>query len=162
MPHALPLLRGTITLDQALSHDDDIFCQLSYPRLRQEFFSYLTTHIPEIERLVSFHLVVGKCRASDSETWLYGSFNVCIPVFISPPSTIRSVLFRIPLPYKVGEAKFSGNVDEKLRCEVASYLWIQDNCPDVPIPFLFGFGFPDGPTVCYVRWHLLHVCMDLC
>ncbi|KAK0103267.1 hypothetical protein ONS95_005300 [Cadophora gregata] len=39
-----------------------------------------------------------------------------------------------------------GNADEKLRCEVASYLWIQENCPDVSIPYLFGFGFPNGQT----------------
>jgi hypothetical protein len=73
-------------------------------------------------------------------------YNVCIPVYISPPSDAR-VLVRIPLPYKVREAKYPGNVDEKLRCEVASYIWIQENCPDVPIPRLFGCGFPDGHTV---------------
>ncbi|KAH7333502.1 hypothetical protein BKA65DRAFT_527621 [Rhexocercosporidium sp. MPI-PUGE-AT-0058] len=74
-------------------------------------------------------------------------YDVCIPVYISPPSNVRSVLVRIPLPYKVGEAKSPGNVDEKLRCEVASYLWIQENCPDVSIPYLFGFGFSNGQTI---------------
>lgn len=40
-----------------------------------------------------------------------------------------------------------GNVDEELRFEVATYIWIHENCPTVPIPTLYGFGFPDGQTV---------------
>ncbi|KAJ9240097.1 hypothetical protein DTO166G5_1962 [Paecilomyces variotii] len=146
MSNTLPLLNGRITLDRALNDDDNILAQIGYPRQRQEFFSYLSARKAEIEAIVSFHLGAKKCRVSDVQTWLSGSYNVCIPVYISPPSKVRSVLVRIPLPYKVGEAKFPGNVDEKLRCEVASYLWIQENCPDVSIPYLFGFGFPNGQT----------------
>jgi hypothetical protein len=44
-------------------------------------------------------------------------------------------------------------VDEKLRCEVATYSWIHQNCPMVPIPCLYGFGFPDGQTVCGPQHH---------
>lgn len=151
MSNTLRLLNGRITLDRALNDDDNILAQIGYPRQRQEFFSYLSTRKAEIEAIVSFHLGAKKCRVSDVQTWLSGSYNVCIPVYISPPSKVRSVLVRIPLPYKVGEAKFSGNVDEKFRCEVASYLWIQENCPDVSIPYLFGFGFPNGQTVCSIE-----------
>ncbi|KAH6722349.1 hypothetical protein BKA61DRAFT_640004 [Leptodontidium sp. MPI-SDFR-AT-0119] len=146
MLSTLPLLNGRIALDRALENDDNILAQLGYPRQRQEFVSFLSAHKAEIEAIVSFHLCVKKCRASDVQTWLTGSYNVCIPVYISPPSSVRSVLVRIPLPYKVGEAQRPGNVDEKLRCEVASYLWIQEHCPDVPIPHLFGFGFPNGQS----------------
>ncbi|KAG7120734.1 hypothetical protein HYQ45_014778 [Verticillium longisporum] len=35
-------------------------------------------------------------------------------------------------------------MDEKLRCEVATYIWIQEHCPDIPIPKLHAFGFTDG------------------
>ncbi len=147
MSNTLPLLNGRITLDRALNDDDNILAQIGYPQRRQEFFSYLSAHKAEIEAIVSFHLSAKNCRVSDVQTWLSGSYNVCIPVYISPPSNVRSVLVRIPLPYKVGEAKSPGNMDEKLRCEVASYLWIQENCPDVSIPYLFGFGFPNGQTV---------------
>ncbi|OJJ69560.1 hypothetical protein ASPBRDRAFT_198212 [Aspergillus brasiliensis CBS 101740] len=52
---------------------------------------------------------------------MFGSYNVCIPVWVNPPSVNR-VLIRIPLPYKIGEATNPGNVDEKLRCEAATYI----------------------------------------
>lgn len=146
MAKTLPLLKGTITLDQALSDDDNLLAALGYPRQKREFWNYLSAHKAEIEAAVSFHLNV-KCRVADEGTWLSGSYDVCVPVHISPPSTLRVVLVRIPLPYKLGEAFRPGNVDEKLRCEAASYIWLQQNCPDIPIPFLYGFGLPDGQTV---------------
>ena len=133
-------------LDRALSNDDNVLAQIECKRQKKDFWSFLHDHKAEIEAVVSFHLRLETCQVGDVDTWISGSYNVCIPVYISPPFDAR-VLVRIPLPYKVGEAKYPGNVDEKLRCEVASYIWIQENCPDVPIPRLFGCGFPDGHTV---------------
>ncbi|KAE8407861.1 hypothetical protein BDV37DRAFT_268992 [Aspergillus pseudonomiae] len=75
------------------------------------------------------------------------SYNVCIPVYIDPLSE-EVVLIRIPLPFKIGEAFNPGNMDEKLRCEVATYIWIRENCLTVPIPSLYGFAFPNRLTVC--------------
>jgi hypothetical protein len=148
MSNTLPLLGGKISLDQALDSDDNVLAQTLYPQQRKEFFDFLTARKADIEAIVAFNLRVKKCRASDIKTWFSGSYNVCIPVYINPPSKVRAVLVRIPLPYKVGETKYPGNGEEKLRCEIASYLWMQENCPDVPIPTLFGFGFPDGQMVC--------------
>lgn len=56
-------------------------------------------------------------------------------------------MIRFPLPYKVGEFKYPGNAEDKLRCEAATFAWIQENCPSTPIPYLWGFGFPGGPSV---------------
>lgn len=39
-------------------------------------------------------------------------------------------------------------MEEKLRTEIATYLWLEENCPDVPIPVLHAFGLPDGSIVC--------------
>lgn len=39
-------------------------------------------------------------------------------------------------------------MEEKLRTEIATYLWLEENCPDVPIPILHAFGLPDGSIVC--------------
>lgn len=61
------------------------------------------------------------------------------------------VLFRIPLPYKIGEDHFPGNVDEKIRCEAATYIHIRQCCPEIPIPLLLGFGLPAGPSVSVSR-----------
>lgn len=146
MSATLSLLRRRITLNEALEHDDNLLVQLEYPRRQHEFWSYLEARKNEIEAAVSFHLRLTHCRVAEVDAWVAGSYNVCIPVYIGPPSDTR-VLVRIPLPYKVGEEQFPGNVEEKLRCEVASYIWIQENCPDVPIPTLFGFGLSNGRTV---------------
>lgn len=151
MLRSLPLLKKTITLDEALSEDDNILQELSYPEKRLDFFYYLFQHRTEIEAIVSFHLGVSKnvCKAGEFEEWVHGSFNACIPVYIDDSTKfLKKVFIRFPLPYKVGESHYPGNAEEKLRCEVATYIWMQSNCPDIPIPYLRGFGFPGGQTVC--------------
>lgn len=143
----LPLLRGDITLGDALEDDDNILARLEYPQKKSDFWSYLSARKHEIEAVLLLHLRVKHCRVAEESSWISGSYNVCIPVYINPP-TDDCIFVRIPLPYKVGETEKPGNIDEKLRCEVATYMWIQQNCPDVPIPSLLKFGFPDGQTVC--------------
>lgn len=62
------------------------------------------------------------------------SFNVCIPVTISPwegkEQPGRRVLIRFPLPYRVGEAFRPGNGDEKIRCEAGAYAYLQEKRDD--------------------------------
>ncbi|KAK2807306.1 hypothetical protein FQN50_005460 [Emmonsiellopsis sp. PD_5] len=146
MANTLPLLRGgSVSLEDALSDDDNVLHRLDYPKKQEEFWSYLVSRKSEIEAIVSFHLRAKHCQVVDESQWLYGSYNVCIPVYINWPSDDR-VLIRIPLPYKIGEANNPGNVDEKLRCEVATYTWIREHCPTVPIPSLYAFAFPNGHT----------------
>ena len=60
MPRSLPLLRSTITLEEALGEDDDILHELSYPEKRLDFFYYLFQHRSDVEATVSFHLGVAK------------------------------------------------------------------------------------------------------
>lgn len=153
MTCSLPLLKGRITLKDALEEDNDILQELAYPQKRLDFYLYLLEHRQDIEELVSFHLGVtrGTCKAAeDFREWIHGSFNACIPIYIDDTTRFSSkkVFIRFPLPYKVGEAQYPGNAEEKLRCEVATYIWIQNNCPDIPIPRLRGFGFPKGRSVC--------------
>jgi hypothetical protein len=45
------------------------------------------------------------------------------------------------MPHKLAENRYPGTIDEKLGCEVGTYAWIQRTCPDIRIPFLYGFGF---------------------
>ncbi|KAJ5976555.1 hypothetical protein N7481_010262 [Penicillium waksmanii] len=143
----LPLLKGNfISLEDALTDDDNILHRLDYPQKLKAFCSDLLTHRRDIESLVSFHLGVKDCQVAEEADWLFGSYNVCIPIHIGRQSEER-VLFRVPLPFKIGEETFPGNSNEKLRCEVATYIWILENCPDVPIPSLYGFAFPNGQAV---------------
>ncbi|KAJ6020698.1 hypothetical protein N7540_006202 [Penicillium herquei] len=90
------------------------------------------------------------CPVADVEDWLHGSFNVCIPVTISVKGRQKHsgtrVLLRLPLPYRTGEEFRRGNSDEKIRGEAGTYAWLQENCPDIPIPQLYGFATSDGQT----------------
>lgn len=56
-------------------------------------------------------------------------------------------MIRFPLPYRIGENCSLGNADETIRHEVGTYAWLQENCPIVPIPRLYGFGLSTCQTV---------------
>lgn len=149
----LPLLRGRTSLAEALDEEENMIVRLAYPNQRIEFYFWILQHLKDFEAIVSHHLSLAAgeiCQFGKVEDWRHGSFNVCIPISIDNwrrhPG--RRVLLRIPLPYKVGESVCPGNADEKLRTEVATFIWIQNNCPNIPIPYLWGFGFPGGRSVC--------------
>ncbi|KAL4926668.1 uncharacterized protein BDV17DRAFT_293245 [Aspergillus undulatus] len=141
------LLNGaTITLDDAENDRRNVPELLRLPVWRDAFMQELAHQRNAIARLVQFHLRVGQSVVVAAEQhWIYGRHNVNIPVTLNPMSRGR-VFFRVPLPYMIGEDRFPGNVDEKLRCEVATYIRICERCPRVPIPRLRGFAFPNGRT----------------
>ena len=64
------------------------------------------------------------------------------------PENCKRVILRCPIPSKCGEAHHPGATLEKLECEVAAYVWMQRNCPQIRIPHLYGFGLPsrDGDS----------------
>ncbi|KAF1986312.1 hypothetical protein K402DRAFT_431198 [Aulographum hederae CBS 113979] len=147
----LHLLRGgPITLAEALDEDFNMLIRLKYPSQRFDFYLWAHLHRDEFAAVVSQHLGLRKdetCRATeDVKEWIHGSFNLCIPVYVSnwKNHQEKRVLIRIPLPYKVGESTHRGNAEEKLRTEAVTFLWLQENNSDIPIPFLWGFGFPGG------------------
>ena len=113
---------------------------------------YLEEHRTQIEAAVSQHLNLGRhdvCSLEHMREWIHGSFNMCLPLRITRRA-IRSqsrAMIRFPLPYKIGEEYNPGNADEKLRCEAATYIFIQENCPDIPVPKLLGFAFSGNDCV---------------
>ncbi|KAL9131471.1 MAG: hypothetical protein Q9217_000619 [Psora testacea] len=142
----LRTLHEKITLDAALEEEHDMPQRLTYWKKRFDFLVYLREHSAEIEAVVSYYLGLngkGSCYLAPLNDWIHGSFNMCLPVYVknwrNRPE--KRVMIRFPLPYKIGEETYPGNVDEKLRCEAATYIWIQENCPDVPILQLLGFAF---------------------
>lgn len=136
--------RGPITLQDALGEDDNVLARLRYPEQQRNFWASLVARKADIEALVRHHLGTDWSYVCTTEIWKSGSFNVVVPVLIREGDL---VYVRFPLPYKIGEAENPGNVDEKLRTELATYIWLQQHCPDVPIPVLHGFGLPDGACV---------------
>lgn len=148
----LPLLRGSTTLEAVLIAEENMAISLTQPKSCQEFFDWIKLHEKDIEATVSQHLGLTPheiCRISDIWEWLDGSFIICIPIYIHnwKLNPGRRVLIRFPLPYKNGENFNPGNIDEKIRCEAATYIWMQDQAPDVPIPYLWGFGCSGGQSV---------------
>ncbi|KAL4915420.1 hypothetical protein BDW62DRAFT_125300 [Aspergillus aurantiobrunneus] len=158
-PH-LPLLQGqSVTFSQALADRRNMVHQLELPPQESAFHQRLLDSTQIIQRLVNLHLRVKNSHVAGPAEWQYGAYNVSIPVYLDPESQ-RYVLFRIPLPYTLGEWAKPGCTGEKLRCEVATYIWIRQHCPTIPIPHLYGFALKDDsglfvePAVvsCYARY----------
>lgn len=100
-----------------------------------------------ISSLVAHHLGIKdtQCRVEPTGKWPLGSFNQCVLISIrdvSIDAVSSRLLLRVPMANRL-----NGMVDEKMRYEVATYIWMQENCPDIPIPRLYGFGFPDSRHV---------------
>lgn len=135
--------------------DDNMLVKLEHEPLRQVYLNDLQAQIPSICGIVAHHLSLSRsqqCEVSDRSKWLCGSFNACIPISVTNWRTQR-LLLRCPLPYMLGGPDA---LDEKIRCEAATFAWISENCTRVPIPHLWGFGLPNGlsvglMTTCYDR-----------
>lgn len=159
---ARPLLRGEITYSEAKEKDANILHELGYSDQRVKFFTHLYRSRKLIQAIVAHHLGLASaegCHVVDVEDWIHGSFNVCIRVDIDVDSqqqnSEKQLMIRFPLPYRIGENCCPGNADEKVRCEAGTYAWIQQNCPTVPIPHLYGFGLSTGQTVCPLIMYFL-------
>lgn len=128
MAATLPLLRGRISLSDASAEDRDIIQELSYPEKRIDFWLHLYQSRSQIEELVARHLNISRLdfRLGDVGEWIHGSFNACLPIYLVASSRTaklpQKAIIRFPLPYKIGEEHYPGNVDEKLRCEAATYV----------------------------------------
>lgn len=126
--------------------DDNMLVKLQREVSRKAFFDHLERQVSDIGGIVSQHLSLSssqRCDISDRSEWLYGGFNVCIPITVTNWRKQRLVL-RCPLPYM---ADGPAGLEEKIRCEAATFFWISQNCPRVPIPHLWGFGLPDSSGV---------------
>lgn len=156
-PHKA-LLRSFITLSGAEEDEEDMRPRLIYAQQRGAFYEELEAQSREIQSVVASHcgltnpdLVHVSAMCDDTRVlWLHGSFNVCIPVTIDPypgKSHPAKMAFRVPLPYKVGEHYYPGNCEEKLRSEAATYIWINEHCPEIPTATLRGFGVAGGMSV---------------
>lgn len=150
--HELSTLRAATPncgiLEEIEEEDDNMLIKLQRPRLREELLNTLEEHTSDIRGIVSDHLSLSQiqqCRISDRSQWLYGDFNACIPITVTNWREQR-LLLRCPFPYMVGDVS---GLDEKVRCEAATFAWISINCPQVPTPRLWGFGLPDGLSVRY-------------
>ncbi|KAL2755825.1 hypothetical protein ACRALDRAFT_1033775 [Sodiomyces alcalophilus JCM 7366] len=160
--------RLPIGFESAKEHEDDIILRIRLEEVAQKLFEHLWTErrraiasVAALHAGLDPHLQDQRCVVQEPETWIRGSFNICIPVQIldQDGSVTRTLLVRCPMSHKLAEAQYPGTVDEKVSTEVATYVWMQEHCPDVRIPMLLGFGFTDGRHFThvggqpfYIRW----------
>ncbi|KAK2740930.1 hypothetical protein FQN57_005934 [Myotisia sp. PD_48] len=83
---SLPLLRKEITFSEANKAEVKILHRLGYPQKRLDFLT---------------HVVLQREWIKAMRDWLYGTYNICIPVTIRGT---KCVMFRLPLPHAVGDA----------------------------------------------------------
>jgi hypothetical protein len=86
---------------------------------------------------------------------------MCIPLDIHDTRNSRlpsTAVIRFAMPIEVGEQPSPGIIDEKVRCEAATYAWMQQRCPAVPIPRLLGMGFVGSCCVCSVMGYHCKEC----
>ncbi|KAJ5116903.1 hypothetical protein N7456_001251 [Penicillium angulare] len=138
------LLKEDITYSAAKEREVNILHQLGYVDHQSRFFSYLNARREWMKTVISHHLgfkSTAMFHIAKMDDWLRGSFNVCVPV------TIDNWNGRQQSGNRVGEKFRPGNGDEKIQCEAGAYAWLQENCPDVPIPRLYGFAMSRGESL---------------
>ncbi|KAG5922924.1 hypothetical protein E4U42_005146 [Claviceps africana] len=148
MAPSLDLLgRGPITIESALMQEKNVINWATYGPATDKLYEWLWEQRESIQALVKHHLALSKrdfCAVLPRSHWIRGSFNICVPVELKSKKSCQKVIFRCPMPHKLAESRYQGSIDEKLGCEVGAYIWIEENCPDIRTPFLFGFGSSDG------------------
>jgi hypothetical protein len=143
-----------MTEEQALDKDWDQLPALTAFAKTQDFCQYLDLHRADLEKLISRHLRISSTEfvLLDRQHWIWGSFNICLPIDIKCTrrnhTLPRQAMLRFALPFRCGEEFSPGNVDEKLRCEAATYVWLRRCCPSIPTPRLLAMGFPKAEAVC--------------
>ena len=145
-------LHGLSSIWQELKESQrNMLVRGEWPRLDEDFKQYLREHQREIESIISHHLSLHphqECKLEEPSKWLRGEFNTCIPVSVSNWRAQR-LLMRCPFPHRLGALQSNDLLNEKIRCEAATYAWIARKCPRTPIPRIWGFGLPDGTSVRY-------------
>jgi hypothetical protein len=135
-----------VTLEEALDDDWDMIPTLIAFLKTRKYCQYLDRNRTHLEQVISRHLGIPSTDfvLLSQDHWVWGPFNICLPVDIKRTNRTsrlpRQAILRLPLPFRCGEDYSPGDVEEKLRCEAATYIWLQQNCPSIPTPRLLAIG----------------------
>lgn len=140
---------GPVTLEWALAEERNVIKLATYEPAVNRFVQDLWSQKVTLEKLVRYHMNLGmryECTVLPPQNWIQGGFNVCVLAEVSSLAGKKTsqIILRCPMPHKLAEARYPGTIDEKMGCEVGAYAWVQDKCPEIPIPHLFGFGLSNG------------------
>ncbi|OAA62718.1 hypothetical protein SPI_04258 [Niveomyces insectorum RCEF 264] len=129
------------TFQEALETDTVVQDRSQQIKDVQAFQASLVRQASVLEARVAFHLGVDARQCVlEPDQRKQGSFHTVLPVSVGPD---RRVVVRVPVPAKIAESRYPGSVGHKMSSEVATYVWMQENCPSVRIPRLYGFALPD-------------------
>lgn len=156
------LYRGQLlSTGSAAGHESNLVLYIRHQRATVEFSRLLWDQKESIAALVRSLLGLrndDSCIVLPPDMWISGGFNLCVLVEATVAGSPTKLVFRCPMPHKLAEQRYPGTIDEKLRCEVGAYAWIQQHCREIRIPSLYAFGFTDGSQVCYPRPSQPFVC----
>ncbi|EXJ82309.1 hypothetical protein A1O3_06122 [Capronia epimyces CBS 606.96] len=136
-----------ISIKSAGQDESNLVVFIRHEHATESFRHLLWTQKESIAALVRHNLHLREhdgCIVLPPESWIQGAFNICVLVHITVAGRSTNLVFRCPMPHKLAEIQYAGTIDEKVRCEVAAYVWIQEHCPDIRIPRLYAFDFVDG------------------
>jgi hypothetical protein len=144
--------RGPFTLEAALDDQTDIVPTLTALQDTASFRGHLEARRSDIQDIICRHLNIPLTSfvLGQPSQWIHGGFNMCLPIDIHDTFSTRlprKALIRIAMPHAGGQSYVRDAVDEKVRCEAATYVWLEGECPTIPIPRLLGIGFPGSRTV---------------
>ena len=143
-----------MTEEEALDNEWDMVPTLTHYPETLRFCQDLERLPPQLVGLVSRHLGIPPSDfvLLDRSEWVWGSFNICLPLHINDDDDAAAraklptqAILRLALPFRCGEDYSPGSVDEKLRCEAATYVWLRLCCPSLPTPRLIWHGLSREP-----------------
>lgn len=133
----------SLTLSDAKIKNSNIIRRHTDIKPAIELLAKLGMQEDAISETVRAHLRLekeAKCFVPLIQDWIWGKFNICVPVRVESSKFKGTVMMRFPKPYALAESYYPGSIEEKLRAEVGAYSWFQQKCPDIRIPHLYGFG----------------------
>ncbi|KAM3513335.1 hypothetical protein MY11210_003019 [Beauveria gryllotalpidicola] len=143
------------TYESASQDENDWLLVLDHQHAAEELQHQLWDQRDLITALVTHHLALQRdasCTVLPTKDWICGGFNVCIPVEVTVRGgTTKRLIFRCPRPHKLAEDRYPGTINEKIGCEAATYVWMQEHCSDIRIPHLYAFGFLDGDHFTHIE-----------
>lgn len=130
--------RHPVTVDDARDSEKDYIMLWKHGEEMIKLYKQVYKHRDQIKALTRHHLQLRKetITIAPMKEWTHGTFNLCIPIEVKYSHACRKFMFRCPMPHKL-----AGTVNEKMGCELGAYVWMQEKCPDIRIPYLYGFGF---------------------
>ncbi|TWU77210.1 hypothetical protein ED733_008680 [Metarhizium rileyi] len=156
MASTIPLLdHAPLTFEEAKLKDFDVIHRHKPVAQAKKLFLDLWTHRDDIAAITKKQLGLEngtECTIALPKDWHRGNFNVCIPIEVKSRQFGGKILMRCPMPLALRDA---ASVDEKLRGEVGAYIWMQEHCPEIRIPHLYGFSTSSGHATLPTQYMLL-------